>query len=134
LSCSVKNGNRIVPINGKYIFRVKYIPEPIAKVGGQVSNASITKGLLLASNGVASVMVNFDFDIKVMVNSFTVTTQDSTTFYSATTNQGPLFSNSQLNLLKKLQENDKVIIEDIKVNMPDGTTRTLAPLVLTIKN
>jgi hypothetical protein len=36
-------------------------------------------------------------------------------------------------LIMKIKSTRKVIIEDIKVAMPDGTTRTLPPLILTIE-
>jgi hypothetical protein len=132
ISCLVKDGKRIIPMRGAFRCRVKPLPDPFAKVGGQSDNGKIGKGLLLSSGGVAAVFNNLDFDVHITVSSFTVTTKDSTTFYSEFTNFGPLFSEGQLKLMKKTENNDKVIIEDIKVKMPDGTTRTLPPIVLTV--
>jgi gliding motility-associated protein GldM len=131
ISVSVKQGSTNKPMQGGYKFRVKPLPDPIAKVGGQESGGTLAKNLLLASGGVAAVMKNFDFDLKVTVASFTVSLNVGGEFKSEA-GTGYTFNSAQTALLQKAKNKGRVIIEDIKVRMPDGTTRTLPPVTLKI--
>jgi gliding motility-associated protein GldM len=131
ISVSVKQGSSNKPMQGGYKFRVKPLPDPIAKVGGQESGGTLTKNLLTASGGVAAVMKNFDFDLKVTVASFTVSLNVGGEFKSEA-GTGYSFNPAQTALLAKAKNKSRVIFEDIKVRMPDGTTRTLPPVTLKI--
>jgi gliding motility-associated protein GldM len=131
ISVSVKQGSSNKPMQGGYKFRVKSLPDPIAKVGGQESGGTLTKNLLTASGGVAAVMKNFDFDLKVTVASFTVSLNVGGEFKSEA-GTGYSFNPAQTALLAKAKNKSRVIFEDIKVRMPDGTTRTLPPVTLKI--
>jgi hypothetical protein len=86
---------------------------------------------LLASGGVAAVMKNFDFDLKVTVASYSVALNVGGEFKSASAT-GYNFSGEVSALLAKVKNNGRVIFEDIKVRMPDGTVRTLPPITLKI--
>jgi gliding motility-associated protein GldM len=131
ISVSVKQGNANKPMQGGYKFRVKPLPDPVAKVGGKESGGVISKSLLLASGGVAAVMKNFDFDLKVTVASYSVALNVGGEFKSASAT-GYNFSGEVSALLAKVKNNGRVIFEDIKVRMPDGTVRTLPPITLKI--
>ena len=131
ISVSVKQGSTNKPMQGGYKFRVKPLPDPVAKVGGKESGGVISKSLLLASGGVAAVMKNFDFDLKVSVASYSVALNVGGEFKSASAT-GYNFSTEVTNLLQKVKNNGRVIFEDIKVRMPDGTVRTLPPITLKV--
>jgi len=131
ISVSVKQGSANKPMQGGYKFRVKPLPDPVAKVGGKESGGVISKSLLLASGGVAAVMKNFDFDLKVTVASYSVALNVGGEFKSASAT-GYNFSGEVSALLAKVKNNGRVIFEDIKVRMPDGTVRTLPPITLKI--
>jgi gliding motility-associated protein GldM len=131
IKVSVKQGSATKPLAGEIKFRVKPLPNPIAKVGGKVSGESVTKALILATGGVASVMENFDFDLKVTVASFTVTASVGGDTKSESAN-GFSFTEAQKGLINKLKPNSRLIVEDIKVRMPDGSVRTLSPVTLKI--
>lgn len=131
ISVSVKQGATNKPMQGGYKFRVKPLPDPVAKVGGKESGGVITKSLLLASGGVAAVMKGFDFDLKVTVASYSVALNVGGEFKSASAT-GYNFSPEVNTLLGKVKNNGRVIFEDIKVRMPDGTTRTLPPVTLKV--
>jgi len=76
-------------------------------------------------------MKNFDFDLKVTVASFTtVLAVGGET--KAAPSTGYNFSSEALGLLNKAKNNSRVIFEDIKVRMPDGTVRTLPPVTLKV--
>ncbi len=131
ISVSVKQGSTNKPMQGGYKFRVKPLPDPVAKVGGKESGGVISKSLLMASGGVAAVMKNFDFDLKVTVASYSVALNVGGEFKSASAT-GYNFSGEVSALLAKVKNNGRVIFEDIKVRMPDGTVRTLPPITLKI--
>jgi gliding motility-associated protein GldM len=131
ISVSVKQGSSSKAMQGGYKFRVKPLPDPIAKVGGKESGGVLTKSLLLASGGVAAVMKGFDFDLKVTVASYTVALNVGGEFKSASAS-GYSFSPEVNALLQKVKNNGRVIFEDIKVRMPDGTVRTLPPVTLKV--
>ena len=131
ISVSVKQGSTNKPMQGGYKFRVKPLPDPIAKVGGKESGGVVTKSLLLASGGVAAVMKNFDFDLKVTVASYTVALNVGGEFKTASAT-GYSFTPEVNTLLQKVKNNGRVIFEDIKVRMPDGTVRILPPITLKV--
>jgi hypothetical protein len=76
-------------------------------------------------------MKNFDFDLKVTVASYSVALNVGGEFKSASAT-GYNFSGEVSALLAKVKNNGRVIFEDIKVRMPDGTVRTLPPITLKI--
>jgi len=131
ISVAVKQGGSNKPMQGAFKFRVKPLPDPVAKVGGKESGGVIPKNLLLASGGVAAVMKGFDFDLKVTVASYTVSLNVGGEFKSASAT-GYNFSPEVTALLNKVKNNGRVIFEDIKVRMPDGTVRTLPPVTLKV--
>lgn len=131
ISVAVKQGGTNKTIPGGFKFRVKPLPDPIAKIGGQESGGVVSKSLLMASGGVAAVMKNFDFDLKVTVSSYSVALNVGGEFKSASA-QGYAYSGEVSALLSKVKNNGRVIFEDIKVRMPDGTVRTLPPVTLKI--
>ena len=131
ISVSVKQGGTNKPMKGGYEFRVKPLPDPIAKVGGKESGGVLTKSALLASGGVAAVMKNFDFDLRVTVASYTMTLNVGGEFKSASAT-GYNYTPEVNALLSKVKNNGRVIFEDIKVRMPDGTVRTLPPVTLKV--
>ncbi|WP_372752330.1 gliding motility protein GldM [Labilibaculum sp.] len=112
-------------------FRVKPIPDPVAKVGG-LSGGKIKKNLLLVQTGVDAVMENFDFDLKFKITSFTV----STIVKGFTVDQSSgsdMFSQQQISMFKNLRRAQKVYIEDIKAVGPDGETRDLPTISFRIE-
>jgi hypothetical protein len=127
----VKQGGSTKPLQGAVKFRVKPLPNPVAKVAGKRSGDAVTKALLTASGGVAAVMEGFDFDLRVTVASFTMVASVGGETVSKPAN-GYNFSAEQTALVNKLKANSRVTFEDIKVRMPDGTVRTLDSITLKI--
>ena len=129
----VKIGNQKKVLKGfAPYFRVKGLPDPVAKLGGQTDGAKIIRQLVIAANGVAAVMNNFDFDVQITVASYKLTILGENFQKSALNSNGPIYNKEQLQLLEQLKEGQKIIIEEIKVNMPDGTTRFLPSLILDV--
>lgn len=115
---------------GERLIRVKKLPDPVATVAG-VKEGLIKKSMLAASPFILAKFENFDFDLPIRVYSFTVTINVAGEFKSISY-FGSMFSLEQLLIIDRLKNNGKIIIEDIKCKLPDGTTRLLAPIILKI--
>jgi len=116
---------------GQQEFRVKRVPDPVAKVAGK-KGGLIRKNVLLAQTGVKADLENFDFDLKFNVTEFVV----SATVQGFVVNKktrGSRFSADQKNLIKQLRSQSKVYIEDVKAVGPDGTTRKLGTVALKLQ-
>ncbi|MEA3316514.1 MAG: gliding motility protein GldM [Bacteroidota bacterium] len=116
---------------GTTTFRVKPLPDPVAKVAGK-GGGNISKNVLAAQSGVAAVMENFEFDLDFEITQFTVSTTDKGGYFIEQKTKGTRFSKAQYNLIKALRRNKRVNIEDIKAIGPDGKIRKLPPIVFKI--
>lgn len=109
---------------GSVEFRVKRVPDPIAKVGDQ-AGGNIAASKFKVQRGLVAVLENFDFDIKFQIVGFEMTygakRQD---LVSARTN-GPLFDAKMLEFINRAKPGDTFYFDDIKAKGPDGTTRKL---------
>lgn len=113
-------------------YRVKRVPDPVAKVAG-VQSGNVNAAQLKAQRGVFAVLENFDFDLKFNVKSFTC--------YVLRARQDPLIMKSSsaaitpemLSAMSGLNPKDKVIFDDIIATGPDGTNRRLNSVVLGIQ-
>ncbi len=112
-------------------FRVKPIPDPVAKVA-DLNGGQIKKNLLLAQTGVDAIMENFDFDLKFKITGFTV----STIVKGFTVDQesrSDVFTKEQIDMFQNLKRSQKVYIEDIRAMGPDGVTRNLPTISFRIE-
>jgi gliding motility-associated protein GldM len=132
ISVSVKQGSTNKPMQGGVKFRVKSLPDPIAKVAGQKNGGEVGKALLAASPGVSAIMENFDFELKVMVSSFDLTMNVAGDFKTESSSSYA-FTPAQQAMLAKARNNSRIIFENIKVRLPDGTTRNLGTVALKVK-
>lgn len=106
------------------VFRVKDVPDPVAKVNN-MRGGKIRKNILMAAGEVNVEMENFDFDLKFTVENFSVyTVIEGDVQEVAKSNKGK-FSDGQLKLINKLRRNQALTIENILVKGPDGSTRKL---------
>lgn len=112
-------------------FRVKPIPDPVAKVA-DMSGGKIKKNLLMAQSGVDAVMDNFDFDLTFKITGFTVSTIVKG-FTVDQTSRSDGFTTEQMRLFRNLKRNQKVYIEDIRAVGPDGVTRNLPTISFRIQ-
>jgi len=117
---SLSNGNEKI---GMMEFRVKYVPDPVAKVAGRKSG-DITKNELLKQRIVQVDMEGFDFDIPFKVKEFKITTSNKglLTDISSKSNE---INEEQKALLSKLNSGDRVFFQDIKAVGPDGRIREM---------
>ncbi len=138
-----KAGKVMVTVNGEVSkgsiktlggmeYRVKRVPDPVAKVGG-VASGSLNSSALRAQSGVLAVLEGFDFDLKFNVKSYTAyilrARQDPIRVASNT----PAFTPELKSAMSALNPKDKVIFDDIIAAGPDGTNRRLNSVVITIQ-
>jgi len=116
---------------GRKEFRVKKVPDPIAKVGGK-KRGTVSKNWLAAQSGVKADLENFDFALRYNVVGFTVSATIRGYEEEARSN-GARFTAQQKQLIKKVPSKRKIYIEDIRAKGPDGTTRNLGALSFKLK-
>jgi gliding motility-associated protein GldM len=117
---------------GSFDFRVKAVPDPVAKFQGKKGSANISKNELIAAAGVLADLENFDFDLKFTVTSFDVTATMAGGLEVSKTSSSNALTEEQRNILKAVKSGQKVYIENIKAKGPDGTIRPLSPISLKV--
>jgi gliding motility-associated protein GldM len=125
-----KNGTTTLPL-GASRFRVKGIPDPVAKFAGK-------KGGIMSANKMASTdqvvgeLENFEFDLPVKVVKFQVTVmrprQDPMPFYCT----GDNFSSAAKAAIGSLPFGSKVFIENVMADVPGRGSVALNSMVFTI--
>jgi len=116
---------------GSSKFRVKRLPDPVAKVLGQ-KEGLISRGKLKVASRVDAVMENFDFELKVAVSSFTMTVNMGGDLVEMRTKGNKLDKKMQ-NMLKRVKKGSRVYFENIKVAMPGGKPRKVPSIVFKVK-
>ena len=117
---------------GSSNFRVKRIPDPVPFwAGKKPSDRTITKNEVLSFAPLAGKMDNFDFDVKVLVKSFTIRLSKDGTFKELNSPNNRITSDMKA-LLNRVKRGNTIYFEDIIVGMPDGTERMVASLKLKI--
>jgi gliding motility-associated protein GldM len=115
---------------GKRNFRVRRVPDPVAKVNNQREGA-IPKAILLAQMGVVADMENFEFDLNFRVSQFKVSTIRNGYLVDASSNNN-LFTEEQKDLIRGTVRGQRVFIEDIRAVGPDGRPRSLGTITLVV--
>lgn len=129
ISVSAKINNRDQNL-GRQIFRIKRVPDPIAKIGG-IREGSMNKALLLAQMGVVAEMESFDFDLNWRVSRFSVSTIRQG-YQVEETSDSNLLNDKQKELIRGTARGQKVYFENIRAVGPGGTIRSLGSITITI--
>jgi len=116
-------------------FRVKRVPDPVAVVGTDPANrrgGTISKATLANQAGVKADLENFDFDLKFVVTSFTVSANIKG-FVKDEPSKSAAFTPAQKALINQLAPGSRVSIDDIKAKGPDGSIRDLGSINFKLK-
>jgi len=113
-------------------FRVKQVPDPIAKVGGIKGAGSLTKNEFLAQYGVLAELENFDFDLKFKVTEFTLSTTVNG-FVKESAAKSEKFTPDQLKIIQSANKSQKIYIENVTAVGPDKKPRKLGSIALTVR-
>lgn len=135
---SVTDDCRItVSVDGKVAgagsFRVRTIPDPVATVGGVMSNENMPAGQFRAQSGVGAFIKDFPFDLKYTVVSFTLTADNDQGYIDEAPCQGNTWSPEALRIIRGLAAGRTVTIDNIRAQGPDGRVRKIPGLVYYIK-
>ncbi|MFH1320970.1 MAG: gliding motility protein GldM [Bacteroidota bacterium] len=116
---------------GSAEFRVKRVPDPVSYFVGKKGDATIKKSELLAGMGIQAKMENFDFDLKFIVNSFDMTMSIGGVFQTINAN-GYKINDQMKKYLEQAKRGTKIYFEKIRAKGPDGSTRELGPISLSV--
>ncbi len=115
--------------------RVKTIPDPVAKVAGK-TGGFISSGVFKAQLGIPAVLDGFDFDAKFQVTSFDFSYLPKGGEYQPPMSVPGAYFRDNPTVLKyqstQARPGDKVFIENIRAKGPDGRTRLLNAINLTL--
>lgn len=122
---------RQVPM-GHFKYRVKRVPDPVAKVANS-TGGNIAKNVLLAQTAVIPVMENFDFELFFRVTSFKLTVIPRGKDLQEFDSNNNLITPAMKSALSNLRPGDKVYFEFIRAVGPGGDTRALNAVNITIQ-
>lgn len=113
-------------------YRVKRIPDPVAKVAG-VSSGTLSASQLKAQRGVFAVLEGFDFDLKFNVKSFSAIIIRARQDLIRLQSNSAAITPEMLGAMNGLGPKDKVIFDDIVASGPDGSNRKLNSVVISVQ-
>ncbi|HMG17016.1 MAG TPA: GldM family protein [Saprospiraceae bacterium] len=120
-------------LSDKKPFRVKRIPDPVARLSSKQSG-SMGTGEFKAQGGVGAFLDNFDFDAKCTVVAFTLVRVPKRQDAIREANEGPRYTGKCRGLVDLCKPGDVYYFEDVKARCPgDAVSRPINPLVFSIK-
>jgi gliding motility-associated protein GldM len=105
---------------GEQTFRVKRLPDPIAKVIGS-SDSKISMRKMLANPFLVCQLpewVDFEYDFRV--TSFTIFIPQGGGYFVTEKSESQMFTEKMKNQIQSLKKNDIIVFRDIKVRGPEG--------------
>ena len=117
---------------GSVEYRVKYLPSPIAFCGN-TDGGAVNRDVLLASGAIIPrPPADFEFDMNFLILSFKFSGNRKGDVVEYVAN-GNSLTNDMKNFIRQSRRGDKVQLEDILAKGPDGRTRKLNSIVLTLQ-
>lgn len=113
---------------GSTDFRVKRIPDPIAKFAGK-TGGSMSSVVIKSQNALFAILENFDFDAKFKVTRFSLVIAKPRSDVVALQANGNSFSAQMQAAIAAITPGTRVIFDDIVAVGPDGTQRQLGGMV-----
>lgn len=132
ISVSAKTKDGVKPQGPPKKFRVKRIPDPVAKVGGKSGNVEMKKVELASIGGVIADLPGFDFDAKFVVTQFELSAVIKGQLKSAVC-PGNQLSGEARNILSQAGVGSKIFFENVKAKGPDGTIRNIPGVIIKVK-
>ncbi len=114
-------------------FRVFNLPTPDARVQGvRGSEGNLTVGRLSQLQVVEAVAEDFVFEVDYEVTGFRVAFQGSGNIWSYSESNGNKFTSEQKAIFRQLKPGQRIMIERIRATGPDGVTRPLNNITITV--
>jgi gliding motility-associated protein GldM len=131
VSVSAKLGDRMKNM-GAVEYRVKNVPNPEAFIAN-TSGGSVSKDLVVASGAIIPRMpADFEFNLNFVIVSFKFSGNRKGDVFDLPGNSNSLTPQMK-DFIRGSRRGDKVILEDIFAKGPDGKTRKLNSIVLTLQ-
>lgn len=132
ISVSAKTKDGTKPQGPPKKFRVKKIPDPVAKVGGKTGNVDMKKSELAAIGGVGAELAGFDFDARFTVTSFELSAVVKGQLKSVACSGNSLSSEAR-SIIGSAGVGSKLFVENVKAKGPDGTIRSIPGVTIKVK-
>jgi len=131
VSVNAKLGDRMKNM-GSIEYRVKNVPSPTAFIANTDGGAA-PRDMILASGAIIPRMPSdFEFDLNFIVTSFKFSGNRKGDLVDYAGN-GNILTQQMKDFIRQARRGDKVILEDIFAKGPDGKSRKLNSIVLTIQ-
>jgi gliding motility-associated protein GldM len=118
---------------GSETYRVRNIPDPVATVGGVMSNENMPAGQFRAQTGVGAYIKDFPLKLQYTVVSFTLVADDADGNIEEAPCTGNTWSPKALNMIRGLTNGRTVTVDNIRAQGPDGKVRKIPGLTYYIK-
>ncbi len=128
VSGTVEGGNKQLD---KKKFRVKRVPDPIAKVGAS-AGGKVPAAQFKVQRGVIADLADFVFDIKFVVVSFELTYAAKRQDLITKKATSGAFTSEMLELLNRSKPGDVFYLDEVRVKGPDGQIRKLPSIAYTL--
>jgi gliding motility-associated protein GldM len=115
---------------GSTTFRIKRIPDPIARFGGK-SSGSMAAVNMRSQDRVFAILDNFEFDAKFTVTRYTMFIQKPRQDFIIIKGTGNELNSQMKAAMAGVTPGTKVLFDDIIAVGPDGGVRGLQPIILT---
>lgn len=117
---------------GSFTFRLKSVPDPIAKFAGKgPADNTVRQSELTAALGVIADLEDFVFDLNFPVRSFDIVVIMGGDVKRLESSSNRL-TNEQKELLRQVRRNQVIIVENIRATAPDGSIRKLGSINLRV--
>jgi gliding motility-associated protein GldM len=115
--------------------RVKFIPDPVARVGGKSSGA-MPSNQFKAQAGIVAALDNFDFEARFRITEYQLSVVPKRGEpIGPFTVKGPLFTGNKdvETAISRSKPGDRIYLEEIRGVGPDGRSRSLNPISLLLQ-
>ncbi len=116
---------------GSFEYRVKRVPMPVIQIAG-IASGPAAKEQLLVSPVLAAILPDFDFNLKLSVTSFTLSTVVGKELGNPMMGRGNRLSDEMIKAIKGARRGQKLYFENIQYQAPEGT-RMAPTMIITIK-
>jgi hypothetical protein len=113
------------------IFRIKLVPNPVAVFAGSYTGR-IAKDVALKTEALDAELINFDWDLKFNIRSFTFLCSDGKYDYEEVS-KGNKLTDKMRSLITDRKTGQNIVFKDIVAVGPDGKTRNLSPVILVLE-
>ncbi len=131
VSVTAKLGDRMKSM-GSVEYRVKNVPDPVAYIAGS-SGGAVSRDVVLASGAIIPRMpADFEFNLNFVITGFNFSGNRKGDIIDYA-GSGNGLTGQMKDFIRGARRGEKIILEDIFAKGPDGKTRKLNSIVLTLQ-